>query len=99
MVFLNREGIAVELSTAGFMSGNRKYSMRRVTPEQLGVMGINYENGNQYMGINLKDSSSFSKNSWGCRLAWSRLGDLGSLDPGPNPGSPTTREYHKIKAC
>ncbi len=24
----------------------------------------------------------------GCRLAWSRLGDLGSLDPGPNPGSP-----------
>jgi hypothetical protein len=26
---------------------------------------------------------------WGCRLAWSRLGDLGSLDPGPNPGSPT----------
>ena len=25
----------------------------------------------------------------GCRLAWSRLGDLGSLDPGPNPGSPT----------
>ena len=25
---------------------------------------------------------------WGCRLAWSRLGDLGSLDPGSNPGSP-----------
>ena len=26
----------------------------------------------------------------GCRLVWSRLEDLGSLDPGSNPGSPTT---------
>ncbi len=25
----------------------------------------------------------------GCGLAWSRLGDSGSLDPGSNPGSPT----------
>ena len=25
----------------------------------------------------------------GCRLAWSRLVDLGSIDPGSNPGSPT----------
>ena len=27
--------------------------------------------------------------SRGCRLAWSRLVDLGSIDPGSNPGSPT----------
>ena len=26
---------------------------------------------------------------WGCRLAWSRLVDLGSIDSGSNPGSPT----------
>jgi hypothetical protein len=26
--------------------------------------------------------------TWGCRLAWSRLVDLGSIDPGSNPGSP-----------
>ena len=26
----------------------------------------------------------------GCRLAWSRLVDLGSIDSGSNPGSPTT---------
>ena len=26
----------------------------------------------------------------GCRLAWSRLVDLGSIDPGSNPGNPTT---------
>jgi hypothetical protein len=26
----------------------------------------------------------------GCRLAWSRLVDLGSIDPGSNPGSPTS---------
>ena len=29
----------------------------------------------------------------GCRLAWFRLGDLGSLDPGSNPGSPTIRDH------
>src|SRR3989304_8271803 len=28
--------------------------------------------------------------SRGCRLAWSRLVDLGSIDPGSNPGSPTS---------
>jgi hypothetical protein len=27
----------------------------------------------------------------GCRLAWSRLVDSGSIDPGSNPGSPTIR--------
>ncbi len=26
---------------------------------------------------------------WGSRLAWSRLVDLGSIDSGSNPGSPT----------
>ncbi len=31
----------------------------------------------------------------GCRLAWSRLGDLGSLDPGSNPGSPTNLNTNK----
>jgi hypothetical protein len=29
------------------------------------------------------------QNTRGCRLAWSRLVDLGSIDPGSNPGSPT----------
>ena len=28
---------------------------------------------------------------WGCRLAWSRLVDLGSIDSGSNPGSPTNQ--------
>jgi hypothetical protein len=31
----------------------------------------------------------FAVSVWGCRLAWSRLVDLGSIDPGSNPGSPT----------
>ena len=35
------------------------------------------------------ESSSVSE-SRGCRLVWSRLVDLGSIDPGSNPGSPTT---------
>ncbi len=29
------------------------------------------------------------ENTRGCRLAWSRLVDLGSIDSGSNPGSPT----------
>ena len=30
----------------------------------------------------------FASNARGCRLAWSRLVDLGSIDSGSNPGSP-----------
>ena len=35
------------------------------------------------------ENSLNQQNSWGCRLAWSRLVDLGSIDSGSNPGSPT----------
>ena len=42
--------------------------------------------------IVLAKLSSMQQNlTWGCRLAWSRLVDLGSIDSGSNPGSPTTR--------
>jgi hypothetical protein len=27
---------------------------------------------------------------WGCRLVWSRLVASGAIDPGSNPGSPTS---------
>ena len=33
---------------------------------------------------------SLQSSARGCRLVWSRLVDLGSIDPGSNPGSPTT---------
>ena len=37
----------------------------------------------------LKPENSLNQqNSRGCRLAWSRLVDLGSIDSGSNPGSP-----------
>jgi hypothetical protein len=42
----------------------------------------------QPMRINKSDNSLFYENRRGCRLAWSRLVDLGSIDPGSNPGSP-----------
>ena len=35
------------------------------------------------------ENSFYQQNSGGCRLAWSRLVDLGSIDSGSNPGSPT----------
>jgi hypothetical protein len=34
----------------------------------------------------------FPEPTRGCRLAWSRLVDLGSIDPGSNPGSPTIEQ-------
>ena len=34
------------------------------------------------------ESSLIQENTRGCRLAWSRLVDLGSIDSGSNPGSP-----------
>ena len=37
------------------------------------------------LGFNIENKGEVR----GCRLAWSRLGVLGSLDPGSNPGSPT----------
>ena len=38
----------------------------------------------------LKPENSLNQqNRRGCRLAWSRLVDLGSIDSGSNPGSPT----------
>ncbi len=43
-----------------------------------------------YVQVNLNERDSISKNTRGCRLAWSRLVDLGSIDPGSNPGNPTT---------
>jgi hypothetical protein len=51
------------------------------------------KNGSLGQGLNddlEKVETSFkSTNEWGCRLAWSRLVDLGSIDSGSNPGSPT----------
>jgi hypothetical protein len=34
------------------------------------------------------ENSLNQRNARGCRLAWSRLVDLGSIDSGSNPGSP-----------
>jgi hypothetical protein len=80
----------------GYNGNQRKYLMHTADKECLDTVGINAENGNQYMGINLKDSSLDSESKRGCRLVWSRLGDLGSLDPGSNPGSPTTTNDYQL---
>ena len=42
----------------------------------------------------LNTKAIWKKVQRGCRLAWSRLVDLGSIDPGSNPGSPTTFWVH-----
>ena len=45
----------------------------------------------QIKTVDLTNSENIliQKNTGGCRLAWSRLVDLGSIDSGSNPGSPT----------
>ena len=53
------------------------------------LMGIN---GNQNMGIKTLNMGLNEQNMRGRRLAWSRLRDLGSRDPGSNPGDPTKGE-------
>jgi hypothetical protein len=55
---------------------------------------ISGQNGHKHDGDQLNsDLSSVQENTWGCRLAWSRLVDLGSIDSGSNPGSPTIKTY------
>ncbi len=39
--------------------------------------------------LKYSENSLIQQNTRGCRLAWSRLVDLGSIDSGSNPGSPT----------
>ncbi len=82
----------------GYNGNQRKYLVHTVDKECLDSVGINAENGNQYMGINLKDPSLNSESKRGCRLVWSRLGDLGSLDPGSNPGDPTWHSMPVVNA-
>ena len=82
----------------GYDGNQRKYLMHAIGKDCFDTVGISAENGNQYMGINLKDSSLNSESKRGCRLVWSRLGDLGSLDPGSNPGSPTCSTFEQSQA-
>jgi hypothetical protein len=42
---------------------------------------------------------SFPATQRGCRLAWSRLVDLGSIDSGSNPGSPTSKFLGQTLFC
>ena len=92
--FLEQRGNSYRIKHyVGFENGDRKYTIHKVSSEQLGLLGISEEHGNQYMGISLNDLNLNSQNKWGCRLAWSRLVDLGSIDPGPNPGSPTIHYF------
>jgi hypothetical protein len=55
---------------------------------------IDHERGN----VDLKDpkTSTDLGKMGGCRLAWSRLVDLGSIDSGSNPGSPTKRTRYSF---
>ena len=75
----------------GFFDGKRVYERHAAK------MGVNDgSNGNKQMGINTGALGIFNENkqdSRGCRLAWPRLVDLGSIDPGSNPGSPTIGDF------
>ena len=55
------------------------------------------QNGHAKNDDQLVSNLSFvQENARGCRLAWSRLVDLGSIDSGSNPGSPTINFYFRL---
>ena len=54
---------------------------------------VSLEQLNVIMEVKTLNYLIVSENLRGCRLAWSRLRDLGSRDPGSNPGSPTILSY------
>jgi hypothetical protein len=58
----------------------------------------------QIKNVDLTNSENIliQENTRGCRLAWSRLVDLGSIDSGSNPGSPTivlNLELESVTVC
>ena len=85
--FLEKRGNSYRIKHyKGYVNGKRKYVVHSIKKEQLQLIP---KIGNQYMGIKTLILTSEVENLRGCRLAWSRLRDLGSRDPGSNPGSPT----------
>ena len=70
----------------GYESSRGIYETDNIPSSSIPEMG---SVGNQSLGINLLNLNTNSDNVWGRRLAWSRLRDLGSRDPGSNPGDPT----------
>ena len=86
--FLEKRGNSYRIKHyKSYINGKRKYIVHSLKKEQLQLI-TNF--GNQTMGIKTLNLVSEFETIRGCRLAWSRLRDLGSRDPGSNPGSPTT---------
>ena len=82
---LEQRGNSVRVVHYRWADGKRIFSRHTVKVDGNGSKGTVGT-----MGTDKCDSVIFH-DSRGCRLAWSRLVDLGSIDPGSNPGSPTLR--------
>ena len=76
-----------------YLDGKRVFT-KHVVGTEAGNMGT------EFGTVKLNSVLSGSSNDIvrGCRLVWSRLGDLGSLDPGSNPGSPTSQTFYQSQA-
>ena len=60
----------------------------KVATVQEAVQAIEHQTATENkadLSFNLETEATKAR---GCRLVWSRLVDLGSIDPGSNPGSP-----------
>ena len=94
--FLEKRGNSYRIKHyKGYVNGKRKYVVHSIKKEQLQLIP---KIGNQSMGIKTLNLASEVENLRGCRLAWSRLRDSGSRDPGSNPGSPTILSYLSEKS-
>ncbi len=67
----------------GIIQGRKIYEYHKI-PKPLIL-----ENGSKILEATSPNSSLNHPETWGRGLAWSRLRDLGSRDPGSNPGDPT----------
>ena len=76
-----------------YENGRRVYTVHSIPKSSMHVLGIN---GNQNAGIKTLNLGFNQEMLRGRRLAWSRLRDLGSRDPGSNPGDPTKGEHAKV---
>ena len=97
--FLQQRGNSYRIQHyRGYVNGKRIYEYHNATRAYLEQILKLEVNGSKSLEVKLLKNDAISREARGCRLVWSRLGDLGSLDPGSNPGSPTSsaRALHRI---
>ena len=82
---VEQRGGSVRFVHYEYVDGKRIFTKHTIkNGNRMGTMGT-------ALGTEKPNTSFFNQNLGGRRLAWSRLRDSDSRDPGSNPGGPTNR--------